>query len=120
LFQVSEDAAVNKAEYMNALQESGAVCNAALARLKQDKQFYWLYSAALFLTLVCMIGSEMPFSYFKTYNIIRIIVTIMLCYTIFMAGIWNRMEVNAVLTGKLGIEVVHANLADSNSHNSYS
>lgn len=120
LFQVSEDAAVNKAEYMNALQESGAVCNAALARLKQDKQSYWLYSAALFLTLLCTIGSESPFSYFKTYNIIRIIVTIVLCYTIFMAGIWNRMEVNAVLTGKLGIEVVHASLADSNSNNSYS
>lgn len=117
---VSEEAAVNKAEYVNALQESVAVCNAALAQLKQHKQSYWLYSTALFLLLLCTIGSENPFSYFKTYNIIRIVVTIMFCYTVFMAGIWNRMEVNAVLTGKLGIEVVLSSLADSNSDSSYS
>jgi hypothetical protein len=120
LFQVSEEAAVNKAEYVNALQESVAVCNAALAQLKQHKQSYWLYSTALFLLLLCTIGSENPFSYFKTYNIIRIVVTIMFCYTVFMAGIWNRMEVNAVLTGKLGIEVVLSSLADSNSDSIYS
>lgn len=112
LFQVFEDAAVDRAEYIEALEESGAVCNAALTRLNQDKQSYWIYTAALFLTLLCTIGSEAPFSCFKTCNIIRIIVTVLLCFTIFMASIWNRMEVNAILTGKLGIEVVHSNLVD--------
>jgi sphingomyelin phosphodiesterase 2 len=123
LFQVCEDAAVDKAEYVDALKESGAVCNAALTRLNQDKRSYWIYSTALFLTLLCTIGSEAPFSFFKTSNIIRIIVTVLLCFTIFMATIWNRMEVNAVLTGKLGIEVVHSNLVHCNSserRNSYS
>lgn len=115
LFQVSEDAVVNKEEYMKALKESRAVCDAALGRLNQDKRSYWIYSAAFFLTLLCTIGLEAPLSCFKTYNIIRVVVTILLCFTIFMATIWNRMEVNAILTGKLGIEVVHSNLEDCNS-----
>jgi sphingomyelin phosphodiesterase 2 len=110
---VSEDATINKEEYMKALKESCAVCDAALERLNRDKQSYWIYSAAFFFTLLCTIGLEAPLSCFKTYNIIRIIVTILLCFTIIMATIWNRMEVNAVLTGKLGIEVVHSNLKDS-------
>ncbi|KDR07562.1 hypothetical protein L798_02952, partial [Zootermopsis nevadensis] len=101
-----EDATVNKTEYVEALKECGAVCDAALTRLNQDKRSYWIYSAALFLTLLCTTGSEAPFSCFKTYDIIRIIVTVLLCFTIFMASIWNRMEVNAILAGKLGIEVV--------------
>jgi sphingomyelin phosphodiesterase 2 len=112
---VSEDATVNKEEYMKALMESRAVCDAALGRLNQDKRAYWIYSAALFLTLLCTVGLEAPLSCFKTYNIIRIIVTVLLCFTIFMASIWNPMEVNAVLTGKLGIEVVNSNLEDCNS-----
>ncbi|PNF39814.1 putative neutral sphingomyelinase [Cryptotermes secundus] len=115
LFQASEDALENKEEYMKALKESRAVCDAALGRLHQDKRSYWIYSAAFFLTLLCTIGLEAPLSCFKTYNIIRVVVTILLCFTIFMATIWNRMEVNAILTGKLGIEVVHSNLEDCNS-----
>ncbi|XP_033606154.1 putative neutral sphingomyelinase isoform X2 [Cryptotermes secundus] len=111
----SEDALENKEEYMKALKESRAVCDAALGRLHQDKRSYWIYSAAFFLTLLCTIGLEAPLSCFKTYNIIRVVVTILLCFTIFMATIWNRMEVNAILTGKLGIEVVHSNLEDCNS-----
>jgi sphingomyelin phosphodiesterase 2 len=111
---VSEDAAIDKVGYIEALKESGAVCNVALARLNQDKRSYWIYSAVLFITLLCTVGSEAPFNCFKTYNIIRVVLTILLCFTIFMASIWNRMEVNAILTGKLGIEVVHSNLADCN------
>lgn len=111
----SEVAAVNKEEYMKALKESRAVCDAALGRLNQDKRSYWIHSAAFFVTLLCTIGLEAPLSCFKTYNIIRVVVTILLCFTIFMATIWNRMEVNAILTGKLGIEVVHSNLEDCNS-----
>jgi sphingomyelin phosphodiesterase 2 len=123
LFQVFQDAAVDEAEYIEALKESGAVCDAALTRLNQDKLSYWIYSAALFLTLLCTVGSEAPFGCFKTCNIIRIIITVLLCFTIFMASIWNRMEVNAILTGKLGIEVVRSNLVDCNlskRENSYS
>ncbi|XP_069678319.1 putative neutral sphingomyelinase isoform X2 [Periplaneta americana] len=112
--EVIGDTGLDKHEYVEALNESRAICNAALAKLNQDKRSYWIYSAALFLTLLCTIGSDAPYGWFKAINIIRIIVTILLCFTVFMASIWNRTEVNAILTGKLGIGVVHAQLTNSN------
>lgn len=115
LFQVCEAAAVDdeedvRTENVHALAESVDVCNAALTRLYKDKWSYWVCSVALFLTLLCTICLEAPFSFFITSNIICIIVTVLLCFTIFMATIWNCMEVNAVRTGKFGIELVHSNL----------
>jgi sphingomyelin phosphodiesterase 2 len=122
LFQVCEAAAVDdedvRTENVHALAESVDVCNAALTRLYKDKWSYWVCSVALFLTLLCTllltllctICLEAPFSFFITSSIICIIVTVLLCFTIFMATIWNRMEVNAVRTGKFGIELVRSNL----------
>ncbi|KAJ9601028.1 hypothetical protein L9F63_000763, partial [Diploptera punctata] len=104
------DEAPASEEYVKTMSESIEVFDKALEKLIQDKRSYWLYSSVLFLTLLSTVGSESTYTFYKTASVVRIIITILLCYTLFMAFIWNRIEVNAILTGKLGMQHVHASL----------
>ena len=109
LILASGDASSQDEEYIKTMKESVSICDAALLKLKQDKRSYWMYSSVLFLALFGTIGSD-PYSFFKTGNFVRILFTLLLCYTVFMATVWNNIEVNAIITGKQGMEIIHSKL----------
>lgn len=87
------------------LNESIEICDAALRRLIIQKRVYWFFSFILIGLLITTIVTNPPFGYSIIYHILRVVLTGALCFTIIMASLWNRIERNAVLAGKLTMEV---------------
>lgn len=87
------------------LQESVEVCNTALKRLVSHKRAYWFITAVLFMLLVTTATTEAPFGFTISYHIIRIFITVLMGFTLIMATLWNMIETNAILAGKLAMEV---------------
>lgn len=87
------------------LNESIQVCDVALRRLVIQKRVYWIFSFILIALLVTTIVTNPPFGYPIIYHVLRVVLTGVSCFTIVMATLWNRIEKNAVLAGKLTMEV---------------
>lgn len=87
------------------LKESIQICEVALRRLVLQRRVYWLFSLIILALLITTIATNPPFGYPVIYHVLRVILTLALCFTIVMASLWNRIEWNAVLAGKLTMEV---------------
>lgn len=87
------------------LNESINICDVALHRLVIQKRVYWSFSLILIGLLITTIVTNPPFGYSIIYHILRVVLTGVFCFTIIMASLWNRIERNAVLAGKLTMEV---------------
>lgn len=87
------------------LGECVEVCDAALRRLLTQKRVFWFFSFVLFCLLIATIATDAPFGYAIVYHVLRALLTGALCFTIVMASLWNMIERNAVVAGKLTMEV---------------
>lgn len=87
------------------LCESIEICDVALRRLVFQTRIYWLFSLILLGLLVTTIVTSSPFGYPIIYHILRVVLTGAFCFTVIMALLWNRIEKNAVLAGKLTMEI---------------
>ncbi|KAK7871624.1 hypothetical protein R5R35_001811 [Gryllus longicercus] len=95
------DAALHK----QALNEGLLVCNEALQKLARDKYFYWIASCTLFLVLLSICSTSPPYEMHSLYKIFLSVISALMCFTGFMCFIWNRMEVNGIMAGKLAMEL---------------
>lgn len=91
--------------YKNDLIECMNVCDEAMRRLSYHRRLYWFLTAFLFCMLFVTIGMDAPFNFTKVYHVLRFFVTAVLCFTLIMATLWNNIEYNAVLAGKLNMDV---------------
>lgn len=87
------------------LTESIDICDIALRRLITQRRVFWFFSFLLFSFLMATIVTSAPFGYTVIYHILRILLPCALCFTIVMATLWNRIENNAVIAGKLTMEI---------------
>lgn len=87
------------------LGECIEVCDTALRRLVTQKRVFWFFSFVLFCLLIATIATDAPFGYAVIYHVLRVLLTGALCFTIVMASLWNMIERNAVVAGKLTMEV---------------
>lgn len=92
-------------ECITVLKESVAVCNTATKRLINHKRMYWFITALLFMLLITTVATDAPFDLTILYDIIRTFITILMAFTFIMASLWNMIETNAVLAGKLAMEI---------------
>ncbi|CAH2002450.1 unnamed protein product [Acanthoscelides obtectus] len=81
------------------------ILNNALDRLKTHKTIYLLFAVVLMALLIMSLVFETPYGYIVLFNIVRAIVSILIFICLLMALIWNSIERNAILAGKLAIEV---------------
>lgn len=81
------------------------VCDEAMHRLSYHRRLYWFLTTFLFCMLFITIGIDAPFNFTKVYHLLRFFVTAILCFTLIMATLWNNIEYNAVLAGKLNMDV---------------
>lgn len=97
------------------LNEGLAVCNEALISLAKSRQYYTKWSVVLFVTLMTILSLSLPNEMNTVFKIIVVILSIGLCFTAFMSSLWNRIEVNAILSGKLSLEFTLSQLKFSES-----
>ncbi|KAJ1525886.1 hypothetical protein ONE63_009077 [Megalurothrips usitatus] len=86
------------------LKKALEICDEALGRVGRHKKQYWMMSLALLLVLIAVLWVEWGITPLVPF------VTALMCYMIFMATLWNNMEVNGILAGKLGMEVTQARI----------
>lgn len=98
------------------LNESIEICDVALHRLVIQKRIYWFFTLILLGLLITTIVTNPPFGYPVIYHILRVVLTGALCFTIVMASLWNRIERNGVLAGKLTMEVSKVKLEQRERH----
>lgn len=87
------------------LKESIDVCNIATKRLINQKRCYWFFTAILFVLLITTVATEAPFGQKVVYHIVRVLITCAMGFTFIMATLWNMIETNAVVAGKLAMEL---------------
>lgn len=86
------------------LKKGLEICDKALQNVGSHRKQYWMMAVALLLVLIAMLCVE-----WGTTPLVPFI-TALMCYMIFMATLWNNMEVNGILAGKLGMEITQARL----------
>lgn len=87
------------------LTESIDVLDHALKSLKYHKHVYAFISAILFVILISTIALEPIYGFTIVFDVFRLILTCIFCFTLVMASLWNRIEKHAILAGKLAMEV---------------
>lgn len=90
------------------MKEAVEICETAVKNVQRQRSWYLLLGCILVIPLICSIG----LNYMNTYigidiglNIIRIFLTIILCYILFMSLIWNKVEQNALKAVCLAIKI---------------
>lgn len=92
----------------DSLKEAIEICENALRSVQRQRFWYLLSGCILIVPLLWSIGLNclnMSLGIEIGLNIARIILTAILCYTLFMSTIWNSVEKNALRAGCLGIEI---------------
>ncbi|CAL1689423.1 unnamed protein product [Lasius platythorax] len=99
---------INNLNTTDSLKEAVEICETALKSVQRQRFWYLLSGCILVIPLIWSIG----LNYIATslsidigLNILRIFLTAILCYTLFMSSIWNNVEKNALKAGCLAIKI---------------
>lgn len=87
------------------LSECIEVCNVALNTLLNHKRVYWFFTVFFFLLLTTTVVMDSLFGKAVLIHVARVVITILLGFTFIMATAWNMIERNALIAGKLAMQV---------------
>jgi len=88
-----------------ALNEAIDVCKENLEKLRSHKTIYFTMALAVMMTLCYLIDSIPPYGLQTMFTVLRVIVSGLILFFIFMATLWNSIEANGILSGKLAMEM---------------
>lgn len=90
------------------LKEAITICDNALKSVQRQRFWYALSACILIIPLIWSIWlncMNMSLAVDIGLNIVCVLLTAILCYTLFMSSIWNNVEKNALKAGNLAIEI---------------
>lgn len=97
------------------LEEGINIYNRGLKQLKNDKWIYYFFSL-IFLILVLVLSGIQFLQDNMFYNVLIAIPLIAIfCYTLIMATLWNRIEMNALRAGLNALTINLDNLLKLNT-----
>jgi sphingomyelin phosphodiesterase 2 len=82
-----------------ALKEAISICEGALFNVRRQRIYYLLISFILVIPLIWSMGLDYLITNFGMsigFNLLRLFLTAILCYVLFMSSIWNNLEQNAL------------------------
>lgn len=88
-----------------ALSEAIDICQENLEKLRSHKTIYFTMALAVMLTLFYLIDMVPPYGLKTLFTVLRVIVSGLVLFFVFMATLWNSMEANGILAGKLAMEI---------------
>ncbi|XP_043516780.1 putative neutral sphingomyelinase [Frieseomelitta varia] len=111
-FSPGESETINT-DVKDLIKEAINICETSLKNIRRQRFWYLLLSCILIIPLVWSMGLDCFLSSLDVtigVNIGRILLTAILCYTLFMSSIWNSVEKNALKAGCSEMEIYLANL----------
>lgn len=99
---------INNIEAKDSLKEAIGICETALRNVKRQRFWYLLSGCALIIPLIWSISLDCMITSLGVnigLNVGRIVLTAILCYTLFMSSIWNNVEKNALKAVCSAIEI---------------
>lgn len=101
---VEEGLEVKSAENVRTIREAIVVCDQSLMKIASSRTVY----LTLALIMLCMLFQFIDIKAYYGLTSIYLIFKVLLCglvmYFLFMATIWNRLERNGILSGKLAMQ----------------
>ncbi|XP_031840231.1 neutral sphingomyelinase [Nomia melanderi] len=97
----------------DSLKEAINICETSLKSVRRHRILYLIFACVLTVPLVCSMGLDCTIVSVGVnigLNVIRVFLSAMLCYTLFMSTIWNSVEKNALKAGRLEMEIYLTNL----------
>ncbi|XP_014096081.1 putative neutral sphingomyelinase isoform X1 [Bactrocera oleae] len=88
------------------LHESISLCETSLDQLNTDRIFYYSVAVILAFILVVFLEYPSPLGFRTLYIILKLLISGGLLFCIFMGSVWNYMEWNGVLSGKVAMELM--------------
>lgn len=111
---------VNNLDITDSLKEAIAICEDALKSVQRQRFWYALSTFILIIPLIWSIWlncMNMSLALDIGLNIVCILLTAILCYTLFMSSIWNSVETNALKAGCSAIEIYVKQLSNNPHQN---
>ncbi|CAD6221611.1 GSCOCG00011621001-RA-CDS [Cotesia congregata] len=106
---------VNNIDIRSTLKEASHVCSEALQNVRKQRFWYSMMSIVLVIPIIYSISLDITFQSIGAIiglNIVRLFITALICYSLFMSSIWNNVEQNALKAGCLEMEI-HFNYINS-------
>jgi sphingomyelin phosphodiesterase 2 len=93
------------ADSILSLQESIQICQASLAQLNSHRNSYYLLAIGMLFLLWNIIEVQPPYGLHIAHLVLKFAFCGIALFFMFMGTIWNAMEKNAVLAGRLAMEI---------------
>lgn len=100
---------------VEALNEAIDVCHDNLDMLRSHKKVYFTMALTVMVTLCYLIDMVPPYGLKTMFTVLRVIVSGLVLFFVFMATLWNSIETNGILSGKLAMEISLRNVLDARS-----
>ncbi|XP_058789340.1 putative neutral sphingomyelinase [Phymastichus coffea] len=104
----------------DSLKEAMSICEAALSNVQRQRIWYLLASFVIVIPLLLSMGLDYLVSNIGIsigFNFLRLLLTALLCYSLFMSSLWNKLEQNALKAGCSAMEIHLMKL--SNNYNGH-
>lgn len=98
-------------ESQKTLQECINVCDESLSNLRSHKRCYLLMALTTFVILVYTLDLYPSFGWKAVYMILKVLLSGLTLFFVFMGTIWNSIEFNAIYSGKLAMEMALQSIA---------
>lgn len=93
-----------------ALQESIDTCNESLKLLESHRRSYLVMALGIVIILFSMIDVLPPYGLKTLYLVLKILLSGLIIFFVFMATLWNGMEKHGILAGKISMELALRNV----------
>lgn len=87
------------------LRQSIQVCNDSLKQLLTNRMFYVAVAVSALVFLFTIMDWEAPYGMKWAFVWLRIIVAAYILFNVVMATVWNAIEKNGIVSGKLAMEM---------------
>lgn len=94
------------------LRQSIQVCNDSLKQLLNNRLFYIAVAVSALVLLFTIMDWEAPYGMKWAFVWFRIIVAAYILFNVVMATVWNAIEKNGILSGKLSMEMQLNSITD--------
>lgn len=110
----------NSIDVKDSLKEAINICEGALKNCHRQRMWYMLASFILVIPVLLSMGLDYVATnagFNIAFNFLRLLLTALLCYTLFMSSLWNMLEKNALKAGCSAMEIHLMKL--SNNYNGH-
>lgn len=92
-------------EFTATLMDCVHVCDESILQLRSNRLFYVSMAVAALIVLCTIMDFIAPYGLKWLFVVARILLVVCIVFNVVMATVWNLMERNGVLAGKLAMEV---------------